>query len=129
MGVVGQLGLFHINIIQLGKEYFQEIKEEALSTARQRWEASSNNIRNREPFGFRNFKAASTRLHKYSNMVLSMGPEWIRCGYRSPIIWYPPDGYHSDYNSSDHQVNQAFAMLKNKMVSGCIRRKYILLIP
>jgi len=73
--VVAQLGPLHTDIIQAGKEYFQEIKEEALSVARQRWEASTNNVKNREPFWYRNFKAAYTRIHRYRNMVLSMGPD------------------------------------------------------
>jgi len=78
-GVVGQLVPLHIDIIQASKYYFQEIKKEYLSIARHRWEASNNTIWNKKAFGFRNFKVASTHLHKYSNMVLSMGPEWIGC--------------------------------------------------
>lgn len=114
IGVVGELGLFHTDIIQAGKEYFQEIKEEYLSTSTQRWEASNNTIRNREPFRFRNFKASSSRLHKHSNMILTMALEWIGCWYRSSIILYPQNSYHSDYNLMDQEVNQAFAMLKKK---------------
>jgi len=112
--VVGQLGLFHTNILQAGKECFQEIKEEAFSAARQRWEVSSNTVRYREPFRYRNFKIASSRFQKYSNMVLTIGPEWIGCRYRIPIIWYPPDRYRCDYNLTDQEVNQAFIVLKNK---------------
>lgn len=112
--VVGQLGPLHTDIIQVGKEYFQEIKEEALSTSRQIWEAFGKNVRNKEPFGFINFKDASTFLHKYKNMVLSMGPDWVGCRYRSTIIWYPLGGCHNVYNLPYHQVNQVFAVLKQK---------------
>jgi len=45
-------------------------------------------------------------------MILTMGPEWIGCHYRTLIIWYPPDQYCSDYNLKDHEVTQAFAVLK-----------------
>jgi len=113
-GIVGQLGPFHMNIIQDGKEYFQEIKEESLSTARQRWEVSNITVRNREPFGYRNFKVASSHFHKYSNMVLTMGPEWIGRRYRTPIKWYPPEKYRRDYTLKDQDVNQDFAILKKK---------------
>jgi len=69
---MAQLGPLHTDIIQEGKEYFQEIKKESFSKARQRWEASSNNVSNKHTFGFTNFKASSTRLHRYNNMILSM---------------------------------------------------------
>lgn len=78
---------------------------EALSIARQRLEVSSNTIRNREPFGYRKFKASSPCLHKYSNMVLTMGHEWIGCWYKTPILWYPLHKYHNDYNLNDKEVN------------------------
>lgn len=47
-------------------------------------------------------------------MILTMGPDWIGCRYRTPIIWYPPDQYHGDYNLNDHEVTQAFVVLKKK---------------
>lgn len=49
--VVAQLGPLHTHIIQVGNKYFQEIKEESLLVARQRWEAPTNNVENMEPFG------------------------------------------------------------------------------
>ncbi len=113
-GVISQMWPFHIDIIQAIKDYFQEIKEKALSATRRRWEASSITIRNREPFGYRNLKSASSRFYKYTNMILTMGPEWIGCQYRSPIIWYPLDRYHCDYTLRDHNVTQDFIILKKK---------------
>lgn len=123
--VVGKLGPLHTNIIQVGKEYFQDIKEEAFSAWRQRWEVSSNTVRNREPFGYQNFQSVSSRFYKYSNMILMMGPDWIGFRYRPAIIWYPPDQYRSDSNLKVQEVTQGFAVLKQK--NGF--RKYILLIP
>lgn len=96
--VIGELGPFHTYVIQARKEYFQEIKEEASPVARQRWEASNITVRNREPFGYGNFKAASSHFYKYSNMILTMGPEWTGCRYRTTIIWYPLDKYCCHYN-------------------------------
>jgi len=107
-GVVAKLGPLHTYIIQAGREYFQDIKEEALLVARQRWEASTNNVKNREPFGYKNFKAVVARLNRYNNMVLGMAPTWIGCRYRCPIIWY------YDYDLRDYHINQDFVILKTK---------------
>lgn len=43
-----------------------------------------------------------------------MGPEWIGFWYRTPIIWYPIDNYHSDYTLKDQDIAQAFTILKKK---------------
>lgn len=71
-----------------------------------------NTVRRREPFGYRKFHVASSRFYKYSNMILTMGPDWIGCHYRTSTIWYPLDQYHSDYNLKDQEVTQAFTVLK-----------------
>lgn len=47
-------------------------------------------------------------------MILTLGLDWIGCHYKTPIIWYPPNQYHSDYNLNDHEVTQAFTILKQK---------------
>lgn len=95
--VIAKLGSIHKDIVYNGKAYFQDIQEEGLLAAKQRWQASTNNINIREPFGYRNFKVASSHFHLYSNIILNRGPTWIGCRYRCPIIWYPPEDYHHDY--------------------------------
>lgn len=92
-GVVSTLGPIHTDTIKLGLEYFEDIREAALLASKQRWIASPKNVRNREPFRYRNFTAAAARLAHYGNLVLSDGPTWIGCHYIIHIIWYPPDGY------------------------------------
>jgi len=37
-------------------------------------------------------------------MILTLGPDWIGCRYRTQIIWYSPEQYHSDYNLKDREV-------------------------
>jgi len=61
-GVVGKLGPIHTDIIQARKEYFQDIKEEALAASKQRWEVSSNTMRSQEPFRYRNFQVSSSHF-------------------------------------------------------------------
>lgn len=49
--VMAKLGPLHTDIIQARREYFQDIKEEAFLAIKKRWEASTNNFKNRDPFG------------------------------------------------------------------------------
>ena len=120
------LGPIHTNTIKSGLEYFEDIREESLLAAKQTWTTSVNSVRNREPFGYRNFTEATTRLTCYGNLVLSEGPTWIGCCYKIPIIWYPPDGYRCNYELSEHQEGRAFVVLKNKkMVFGSTRKKHV----
>jgi len=85
--------------------------------------ASSNVIKNRESFGYINFKVVDARLVKFTNLILCMPPTWIGYRYRSPIMWYPPDGYHFDYELAECQEGRAFTMLKKKNGFGIYPKK------
>ena len=76
-------------------------------------QASTNNINNRDPFGYsRNFKGTDSRFHLYNKLILNMGPTWIGCRYRCPIIWYPLGDYLHDYEFLEGHTNLAFAKVK-----------------
>jgi hypothetical protein len=62
--VVESLAPIHRHVVHSKMDYFGEIKEESLSSSKLIWNVSSNEIKNREPFGFRNFQAATLRLEK-----------------------------------------------------------------
>jgi hypothetical protein len=68
--VVESLAPIHRHVVHSGLQYFGEIKEEALSAAKLRWNVSSNEVKNREPFGFRNFQATTFRLERYARMIM-----------------------------------------------------------
>jgi len=99
-------------------ENFDDIREEALLDAKKRWTTSPNSVRNREPFGYKNFTAVVARLTHYGNLVLSEDPTWIGCHSIIPIIWYPLNGDRCNYELSEHQDGLAFTVLKNK---NCFR--------
>ena len=86
---------------------------EALLASKQRWKASTNNIKNREPFGYSNFIVLA-RFHLYSNLILNMGPTWIGCGYSHTMMWYPPKDYHHDYELLEGHTNSTFSKVKQK---------------
>ena len=72
---------------------------------------SSNNVKEREPFNYGNFKVAARRLVPYNNLLLREGPYWVGCHFISPIIWYPPEGYHPNYELPEGQEEVSFANL------------------
>jgi hypothetical protein len=112
--VVESLAPIHRHVIYLGLQYFGEIREEALFAAKLRWSVSSNEIKNKEPFGFRNFQTPALRLEWYSNMIMEAGPSWIGCKYSAPIIWYHPEGYQSVYELRKKHEETSFEELKGK---------------
>jgi hypothetical protein len=113
-GVVDSLAPIHRQVIRSGLPYFRELKEEALVASKLRWDASPNEVKSREPFGFKNFFAATFRVERYTRMILEEGPAWIGCRYNPPIIWFPPEGYQRDYQINRKREEAAFGELKCK---------------
>jgi hypothetical protein len=94
--------------------YFRELKEEALAGSKLRWDASPDEVKIREPFGFKNFFAATFRIERYARMIQEEGPAWIGCRYNPPIIWFPPEDYQRDYQINRKREDTAFGELKRK---------------
>jgi hypothetical protein len=106
--IVESLSPVHRHVVYSILKYFREIKEESLSTAKLRWYVSSNEVKNREPFGFIIFHATTFRLERYAKMIMDEGPSWIGCRYSPPIIWYPPESYRSDYEICKKREDVSF---------------------
>jgi hypothetical protein len=113
-GVVDSLAPIHRQVIRSGLPYFRELKEEALASSKLRWDASPNEVKSREPFGFKNFHATTFRVERYTRMILDEGPSWIGCRYSPPIIWYPPEGYQRDYQINRKREEASFEELRSK---------------
>ena len=76
------MGPNHNNTLRACLEYFKDIKEEAIQEAKLRWKLSHNEVKNKEPFNYRNFQAAIDRMKHYGSLVFSETPTWIECRYR-----------------------------------------------
>ena len=88
-GAVSDLKPIHKEFLQSRLEYLGDIRVEALRGAKQRQQASSSEIKNREPFGFQNFQHVMGRAHYYDHLVLEECLSWMGCRYRCPIIQFP----------------------------------------
>jgi hypothetical protein len=69
VGVVDSLDPIHLHVIHSGLTYFGEFKEEALAASKLRWDASSDEVKSREPFGYRNFFAETFRVERYARLL------------------------------------------------------------
>jgi hypothetical protein len=72
--VIESLAPIHRQVACSGLPYFRGLKEESIVSSKLRWDASPNEVKNREPFGFKNFHAATFRLERYARMILDEGP-------------------------------------------------------
>jgi hypothetical protein len=61
----------------LGITRFRELKEEYLASSKLRWDASSSEVNNREPFGYENFFTATYKMERYSRFLQEEGFAWI----------------------------------------------------
>ena len=112
--VVESLAPIHRHVVHSGLHFFGENKEESLFVAKLRWSVSSNEFKNREPFGFRNFQVATLILERYAKMIIDEGPSSIGCKYSPPIIWYHREVYQSVYEIHKRREVATFEYLKGK---------------
>ena len=56
------LGPIHKGIVQKGTTYFLSIQERSLTACKMRWTVSTNNVNEKEPFNYGNFKVIASRL-------------------------------------------------------------------
>jgi hypothetical protein len=111
-GIIDSLAPIHLQVIRSSITRFRELKEEALAASKLRWDASSSEVKSREPFGYRNFFAATFRIERYSRLLQEEGLAWIGCRYNPPIIWFPPESYQKDYQINKKREDVAFGELK-----------------
>jgi hypothetical protein len=112
VGVVDSLAPIHLHVIRSGLTYFEEFKEEALAASKVRWDVSSDEVKSREPFGYRNFFAATFRVERYARLLQEEGPAWMGCRYNPPLLWFPPEVYQKDFQINKKRQEAAFDEIK-----------------
>lgn len=113
-GVKGSLGPIHQQVIRSGMIYFRELKEESLVGSKLWWDASPDEVKIKEPFGFRNFFAATFIIEMCVRLIQEEGPAQIGCRYNPPIIWVPPEDYQRYYQIHKKREDTTFGELKRK---------------
>jgi hypothetical protein len=111
-GVIDSLAPIDLQVIRSSITHFRELKEESLAYSKMRWDASSSEVRTREPFGHRNLFAATFRIERYSRLLQKEGPTWIGCRYNPPIIWFPLESYQKYYQINKKRKDVGYGELK-----------------
>jgi hypothetical protein len=71
--------------------------KEALEGSRLRWEASDDEIKRRDPYGYPNFTHALSRVNRYMDCIRNCGSRWLGLRYKFPLIWLPIRKYQHLY--------------------------------
>jgi hypothetical protein len=111
-GVVDTLAPIHLHPIHLCIAYFKEFKEEALAASKLRWDVSSDEVENRELFGYRNFFVETFRVERYSRLLQEEGHAWMGCRYNPPLLWFPPEIYQKDFHINKKRHDATFDKIK-----------------
>jgi len=82
-----------------------------LAATKLRWTVSNNNVHNREPFNYKNFKLAAKRFVTYNNLILREGPYSLGYQFCSPIVWYPAEIYKDIYELPKGQTRPILKLL------------------
>ena len=65
----------------------------ALEGIQHRWKAASSTLRNRDPYCYKNFKHALSRVDGYVGCMKECGVNWLGLKLKFPLIWWPTKPY------------------------------------
>ena len=55
-------------------------------------------LRNRDPYYFRNFEQALSRIEGYVGCIRECGVNWLGLKFTFPLIWWPAKTYREDFS-------------------------------
>ena len=66
--------------------------------SKHRWQAASSALRNRDPYCFKNFKHALSRVKGYVGSMKECGVNWLGLKFKFPLIWWSTTPYNMDFS-------------------------------
>ena len=70
----------------------------ALEGSQHRWQVTSPTLRNRDPYCYRNFEQALSRIEGYVGCIRECGVNWLGLKFKFPLIWWPAKPYREDFS-------------------------------
>ena len=70
----------------------------ALEGSNHRWQATSPLMRSWDPYCFRNFEQALSRVKGYVGCIRECGANWLGLKFKSPLIWWPEKPYRVEFS-------------------------------
>jgi hypothetical protein len=71
--------------------------KEALDGNQLRWEASDDEMKRRDPYGYPKFTHSLSRINNYMDCIMKCGSIWLGLRYIFPLIWLPIRKYQHRY--------------------------------
>ena len=71
-------------------------QQSALEGSKYRWQAAPLSLQNRDPYCFRNFKHALSRVEGYVGCIRKCGANWLGLKFKFSLIWWPAKPYRED---------------------------------
>ena len=66
--------------------------------SKHRWQDASSTLRDRDPYCFKNFKHALSRVKGYVGSMKECGVNWLGLKFKFPLIWWPAKPYNMDFS-------------------------------
>ena len=70
----------------------------ALKSSQHGWQVASSTLRNRDPYCYRNFEQALSRVEVYVGCMKECGVNWLGLKFKFPLIWWPAKPYREDFS-------------------------------
>ena len=85
-------------VISTCTNYISRHQQVALEGSKHRWEATSSALRSWDPYCFKNFKHALSRVKGYVGSMRECGINWLGLKFKFPLIWWPAKPYNMDFS-------------------------------
>ena len=85
-------------VISTCTKFISRQQKVALDGSQHRWQAASSALRNRDPYCFKNFKHALSRVKGYVGCMEECGVNWLGLKFKFPLIWWPAEPYNMDFS-------------------------------
>ena len=85
-------------VISTYTNYISRHQQVALEGSKHRWQAASSALRSRDPYYFKNFKQALSRVKGYIGSMRECGVKWLGLKLKFPLIWWPAKPYNVDFS-------------------------------
>ena len=79
-----------------------------LEGSQHRWQVASSTLRNRDPYCYRNFEQALSRVEGYVGCMKECGVNWLGLKFKFPIIWCPTKTYSEDFSLTKAEENMCW---------------------
>ena len=78
----------------------------ALEGIKHRWQVSSPTLKNRDPYYFRNFEHALSRVEGYVGCIRECGANCLGLKFKFPLIWWREKPYRMDFSLTKAEKQQ-----------------------